>query len=162
MTISNSTLANHVDLCMDTMWTSGGRADWIGTRTVVVNNVKFDTSHIQSFDGVAPQAIWMNYTYTPGNDGVANLAALDELLVYNYNQVQGDNFRVYYNEQAANYIIPQSVTYAPLPGAQIVASPVAGLTNSQAWSTYGVAIAGAVASSSSTRRNFIKGLVNPI
>ena len=105
----------------------------------------------------------MSYQYQPPNSGqVINITGLDKLLVYNYNNIAGDDFRVYYNEQAANFIVPQTVGYANGPGDQVVGSPTAGLTNAQNWAQYGVAIAGAVAPATATTRSGIIGLVNTI
>ena len=63
---------------------------------------------------------------------------LDEILVYDYNGVSGDDFQVFYLEQAPDFIVPQSAN-------RFIGSPEAGLTNQQNWDTYGIAISGAVA-----------------
>ena len=78
----------------------------------------------------------------------------DQFFVYNYNNIVGDDFQVYYTEQAANFIVPQE------PGG--VGSPVAGMTNEEEWNAYGTAIAGAVAPSTATTQAGILGLVEPI
>src|SRR5207248_9170248 len=85
-----------------------------------------------------------NYTDT------TNLVQLDELFVYDYNGVVGDNFQTYYLEQAGSYVLPQS-TYNSDGTKRLTASPQPGLTNEQAWALYHVAFAGAVAPTSSTR-----------
>ena len=93
---------------------------------------------------------------TPGSRirGLVNLTTLDQVFVYNYDGVAGDNFQVYYTEQAASYVMPQTGSMNGL-----IASPVSGLTNQQNWTTYGIAIAGAVAPSNATTVSYINGLV---
>jgi hypothetical protein len=94
----------------------------------------------------------MNY-FTDGQSKI-NVIQTDQVFVYDYNGISGDNFQVFFTQQAANYIVPQT-------GA-ILGSPVAGLTNQQAWAEYGIAIAGAVAPSSATTKAGIDGLIEPI
>src|SRR5262249_44950556 len=63
---------------------------------------------------------------------------LDQVFVTNYNGQAGNNFQTFYAEQAPTYVVPQSVL-------GLTAAPVAGLTNTQLFSQYGLAIAGAIA-----------------
>ena len=84
--------------------------------------------------------------------------------VYDYNRVIGDNFQVFYREQAANYILPQTDP-ALLSNRDrgTIGSPQAGLTNAQNWAKYGIAMAGAVApSTAKASRSEIQGLVAAI
>jgi hypothetical protein len=84
--------------------------------------------------------------------------------VYNYNGVTGDNFQVFYREQAASYVLPKTDT-SRLATREwgVVGSPVAGLTNAQNWATYGIAMAGAVAPSNAVNvRKEINGLTAAI
>ncbi len=84
--------------------------------------------------------------------------------VYDYNRKIGDNFQVFYKEQAANYILPQ--TDPKLLSSRdrgTVGSLEAGLTNAQNWSKYGIAMAGAVApSTAKASRGEILGLIDAI
>jgi hypothetical protein len=101
-------------------------------------------------------AINMDYElYGISGNLQVNLQALDQVFVYNYNGVSGNNFQVYYNQQAASFIMPQ--TNSVYQG--FIGSPAAGLTNQQNWNTYGIAIAGAVAPSTATTMTGINGLV---
>jgi len=102
----------------------------INNTTVVVN---------QAYPAwMYPCAICMNFG--GGNGGtVGNLIVSDKVFVTNWQGVQGDNFQVFYNEQAANYIVP--LDNSP----NLVGCPEANLTNAQCWAKYGIAIAGAVA-----------------
>jgi hypothetical protein len=78
------------------------------------------------------------------------------MYVYNYNQIAGDNFQVYYTEQAASYIVPATDNLGD------IGAPVAGLTNQQCWGLYAIAIAGAVAPSNAQTMAGIDGLVEPL
>jgi hypothetical protein len=93
------------------------------------------------------------------DSGVLNLILSDKTLVYNYNGIPGDNFQVFYSQQAPDFIVPQSIVY--YNGTHgLWGSPVAGLTNQQNWAQYGIAIAGEVAPPTATTRAGIDGLVN--
>ena len=73
----------------------------------------------------------------------------------------GDNFQVFYRQQAANYILPQTTYYAP-GVVQDLGCPEAGLTNAQAWQKYGIAFAGSIAPADATTRSNIIGLIKSI
>src|SRR5262249_38397651 len=65
-----------------------------------------------------------------------DLTQLDQVFVYDYQGVSGDNFQVWYYQQEANYLMPLTDTdYA------IIASPEATRqTNAYNWAHHGVAI----------------------
>jgi hypothetical protein len=86
--------------------------------------------------------------------GSANLIESDTDLVYDYNGDPDDDFQVFCNEQAPDFVVPQS-------NGNLVGAPVAGLTHSQTCSNYDIAIAGAVAIGATTRQK-IDGLVKPL
>jgi hypothetical protein len=90
-------------------------------------------------------------TYNPNRNNT-NLIVLDEVYVTAFNEVPAADFRVYYHEQRADFPIPQS-------SGSLIACPVAGLTNAQAWAQHGVAIAGAVAPAGAGVLPDIDGLV---
>jgi hypothetical protein len=83
------------------------------------------------------------------------------VFVYDYNGVAGDNFQVFWKEQAANYVVPITITDED-GNNKVIGAPEAGLTNQQCWAQYGIAIAGAVAPATAKARDGIDGLVNPI
>jgi hypothetical protein len=58
--------------------------------------------------------------------------------------VAGDNFRVYYFEQAADYVVPETGALSTDANHPSLGAPVAGLTNDQAMQLYGIAIGGEV------------------
>jgi hypothetical protein len=157
-TIQNCFLANQVDVYVSAMWTVAYEANIIGARHTVIDNCQF----VAPLAGQPFTAIWMNW-FNAGqvNSGTVNIIQLDQVLVYNYDGVSGDNFQVFYTQQAASYIVPQSVLNSDGTAA-VLGAPVAGLTNAQAWAQYGIAIAGAVAPSDATTMNNITGLVAPI
>lgn len=140
---------------MVTLNTSAYRSDWIPPRTVIVDNVKFDP-----WPGEDPSNIgmWFSPDYELAWE-TANVIQTDQLLVFNYNQVSGDNFEVFYNEQASDFIVPQT-DFSPYDSTapRLLGSPEANLTNGQNWAKYGIAIAGAVAPCATTRDG-IYGLV---
>lgn len=123
---------NKVNVATYTPWHNSGGA---GARTpsqLVVRNCKFAYSSV----GPASEQYHL-YRQVIARD-VSNYATLDSMVVYDFNQVAGDNFAVYYEEQNPAAIMPAS-------SGNIVGSPEAGLTNQQTWAKYGVALAGAVA-----------------
>jgi hypothetical protein len=148
-TIENSYLDNYINVYMNPLWTSAYRSNAIPPRKVYVSNVKFGPSATFNID----------LNGTDFSASAVNLIQLDQLFVTNYNQVAGDNFQVYYTQQDPNYIL-QASTYNTDGSPQIDAAPVAGLTNQQNWTKYGVAFAGAVAPTNATRTG-INGFVQP-
>ena len=139
--VNNSYLRNITDVAVSTMWSTNGPV--LPARLIKLTNVRFDTPA-----GSPLNAISMNYL----NRGYGtNLIQQDQVFVFNYNGVIGDDFQVLYNQQASSFIIPQSST-------GMIGAPVAGLTNQQAWDQYGLAIAGAVAPDMAKKREGIRGL----
>ena len=126
--------------------------------SLIVSNVKFGAplrvaAETERFSG-RPYNIVMNY-YTVNREVVIP----SRVAVYNYNQVPGADFQVYYKEQAASFITPQ--TYAQTFG--ILGSPEAGLTNSQNTARYGISVAGSIApTTDSTTRPEILGFTGPL
>lgn len=154
VTIQDSYLRNQFDLVVGTLWSVEYRADNLKPRQVIVDNVRFDAA-----PGFALTAISMSYGIYDG--GSCNLIQLDQVFVYNYNGVAGDNFQVYYAAQAAGFIIPQTVLNAD-GTPRVLGAPTAGLTNQQAWDLHHIAIAGAVAPLTATTMTGINGLVQDI
>jgi hypothetical protein len=156
--IQNCLLECQTDYLWYYLWSVGYNAGNIPLRTVTLVNDQFvQPPSLSSFTAI--DTIWY------GTDQLANdacpITTSDKLIVENYDGVAGNNFQVFFSQQAANFVIPQSVqnsdgTY------RILGSPVAGLTNAQAWAQYGIAVAGAVAPSDATTMANIIGLVAPI
>jgi PKD repeat protein len=152
-TIENCYLRNYINIYAESMNAVTGGGISQAPRKMIINNDKFDRALATDNPGDLQTNIYLNFL-TSGKPNF-NWVQSDQFYVYNYNQVAGDNFQVYYNAQAANYIVPQT------DAGGDIGAPVAGLTNQQAWATYGVAIAGAVAPSTAKTEAGINGLVAP-
>src|SRR5207249_2317227 len=107
--------------------------------------------------GQSHTAIWMHYWQ---DYGTQTLVQTDRLFVYDYNKQPGNNFQVYYKEQRADVMLPQT-TYNSDGSLRLSGSPVSGLTNQQNWDQYGIAWAGAVAPATASTLPDIDGLVQP-
>jgi hypothetical protein len=119
-------------------------------KETVIQNVRFGT--VDGPVGSAEQfAIAMDYTL---HGGSANLVKRDAVFVHGFNGVAGDDFRVFYAEQDPDFVVPRST-------GNLAGSPAAGLTNAQNWATYGLAIAGEVATGATSRPG-IAGLVRAL
>jgi hypothetical protein len=140
-TIKNSYFRNLVDVSMQTLGSPGSGAPLPGRTTVLSNDIFAPVPGQSQFT-----TIQMDYEPIGAN----NFVALDQLLVYNYNGVAGNNFQVYYLQQAPTFILPQSDS-----ASRNVGAPVAGITNAQAWAQYGIALAGAVAPTTNTMQNIV-------
>jgi chitodextrinase len=152
MTVQDSYLRNYTNVVVATPFNTGS-LDAITPRRIIIRNVAFATPNIRPIGGVPMQDIEMQFL----SGGNRTLIQKDQVYVYDYNQVKGDNFQVYYREQHADFVVPQTSSG---PGGTIIGAPEAGLTNRQVWQKYGVAIAGAVAPTTANERVRIKGLVN--
>jgi PKD repeat protein len=124
-------------------------------RSILIDNVRFANVNY-TIPGVAQQFIAMVYTPTRDMTAGANLLESDQVQVANFNGVSGDNFNVYYLQQAPNFVIPTTDSTQGVLG-----SPVANLTNQQAWAQYGIAIAGGLAPTTKTRAGIL-GFVEQI
>jgi hypothetical protein len=149
--IENSYLRNRMNIHVCSMWTSSYTSANIPPRLIVIQNVQF-----ASVPGYATINIDMDYMPMT----VGNYMISDKVLVYNYNGVAGNNFQVFYNEQAPGFVPPTS-TFNSDGTPALIGSPVAGLTNQQLWNQYGIAVAGAVATGA-TAQPGIYGLVKAI
>lgn len=158
LTIEDSYFRNYSkNISIHNLGTPGSRA-FTPQRTTTLRNIRFDP-----YPG-APTFSTIEMAFLHWNSG-ANYIQNDQVFVYDYNGVSGDNFQLYYLEQAPDYIVPQTTYYGPDNNSDghpdwvdNLGSPEAGLTNSQNWATYGIAIAGAISPTTNTRAN-IKGFV---
>ncbi len=144
-TIENSILRNGTNVLITMQAIPGGGGWTLAARDTIIRSVKFD-----GIAGAAATNIEMAY----GPNANGNVVLRDRVFVYDYNQVAGDNFRVYYTEQKAAFVVPQTDPTVPFIG-----SPEAGLTNLENWNKYGIAVAGEIAPSGATTRTGIIGLV---
>jgi hypothetical protein len=149
MVLENSYLRNYTNVSVGTKW---GPLYSIEARKIVIRDTTFAKPNAPVRGGVPMMDISMDYVLADWPE--RNLIAPDEVQVINFNRVRGDNFRVYYEQQAADFIVPKT-------GGFTVGSPEAGLTNQQNWAKYGIAIGGSIAPSNAARRDRIKGLITP-
>jgi hypothetical protein len=140
MRISDSFLRNQYNVAVSPMFAVTGGGSGLVPRRTYIDNVRFQTLP-GDVGGGAQYAIAMAFDVDTRN---ANIVQLDQVFVTNFNGIVGQNFQTFYAEQAPNFIVPQTAT--GLQGA-----PVPGLTNSQLFSQYGIAIAGAIAPCLTTR-----------
>jgi hypothetical protein len=145
-TIQNSYLDNYYNIYLQHLWTSAYRSDQISPRITNVRDCTFATPNVPDQSSGPKENIYMDDLL--GGD-VFNIIASDQLFVYDYNGVAGDDFQVYYLDQSPSYVMPQS-TYNSDGTPRLDASPQAGLTNQQLWALNGTALAGAVAPTSTT------------
>jgi hypothetical protein len=68
--------------------------------------------------------------------------------------------RVFYRQQSPTYVVPQT-QFNSDGTRKLIGAPIAGLANAQAWQQYQIAVAGAVASCTSTRAGFVNAFVCP-
>jgi hypothetical protein len=159
MVIENSTLRNRINLRIATPYapdtdlnTNGGPED-VPPREVIVRNTRFIPYNylIRPESSSNPYYAISTFANLEGGFKRANLRVSDTVKVYDYNGTPGNNFQVYYKEQAPTFIMPQT-------HRQLYASPEAGLTNQQNWNKYGIAIAGVITPCLNTRPE-IQGFV---
>jgi G8 domain len=147
--VRDSYLRNQINVYVESMYHNGS-PESIQPRVIYLGNILFATPSID-FGNRRPVAnIIMGYQTSKN----VNVVQTDEVFVTSYNRVAGDDFRVYYHQQLADFVVPKSEP------DRLVGSPVAGLTNQQNWDLYGIAIAGSIAPANASERNGIYGLVS--
>jgi hypothetical protein len=157
--IQATSLENYINVFVQPAWDFGPGN---GT-SLVLENVKFDLLTDVPAGPADPATI-----DPPANiqmklaETETNVVQPSVVKVYGYNQVRGDDFQVFYREQAANFVVPQSDS-AVLSGRAFgtIGSPQSGWTNLQNWNQYKIAVAGEVAPSTTTRAG-INGFVGPL
>jgi hypothetical protein len=155
--IQNTYFRDYIDVEFQPQYASGG-ALIVQAQTTILQNDTLALLNVPVQGWGAPELIYMNAN--PASDET-NYVVSQQVFVYNFNGVSGDNFQVFYNEQAASAIMPQT-TYDSKGNVLSLGCPVAGLTNAQAWQQYGIAFAGAVAPANTTTRGGIYGLIEPL
>ena len=109
---------------------------------IVIRNVRFDPlDPSDTSERNIDLKYWPRNLVNEGRDVTAPL----EVLVYDYNGQTGDNFRVYFHQQASFVEVPVSGSRNLTTG-----SPVEGLTNAENFDRFGIAIGGDIAPTSDT------------
>jgi len=158
--IDNTYLRNYVNIDVHMIYGAGASASDLPPREVIVRNVRFAAVGMADRSDYGRQAnIRMDGTVFAHS---TTLTQSDRLFVYGYNGVAGDNFRVYYLEQAANIILQQSLMRWDGSVMLVQGSPEAGLTNQENWEKYHIALAGEVAPADAVAREGIIGLTKDI
>jgi hypothetical protein len=168
--IENSYLRNRINIDIGSL--SGPWEEQ--HRRVIIRNVRFGSPPTPE-----PTDANIRMTFSPD---ASQFLFRDEIFVYDYNGVASDDFRIYYYEQRADFVVPVAVE---VWGWWRQGSPVEGLTNQQLWDNWEwrwnadlqrteyrpytgesgwqrVAVAGAIAPSNAQERTGIIGLVAPI
>jgi hypothetical protein len=145
LVVENTILRNIVDVVATTQFgVTGGGTNLPGRRTIL-RDVRFGS--VNAPPQTDPQQhIVMAFNPTAPN---ANAFVTDEVIVFDHNGTRGENFQVYYAEQAPSFVIP------PTAGAS------QGMTNADSWTRHHRAIGGAVAPCTD-RRQGVVGFVCPL
>lgn len=85
----------------------------------------------------------------------------DDVVVTNFNGVEGDNFLVYMDEQAPDYVMQASGQGLEATGNQKF-SPDAGLTNQQLWDTYRLSAGGRVLPAEAVTKAKVTGKIGEV
>ena len=154
VTIENSYLRNltNISVGIQNAVTGGGVS--LTPRRITIRDVLF--AALPAGVPKAQEQLNISVGCDINNNNNSNWIQSDQVFVYNYNRVSGDNFRVYYNEQEASFVIPKTGVNG------CVGSPEAGLTNAENWAKYGIAFAGEVAPPDVTTRAGVYGLTKAI
>ena len=159
--IQNSTLKNYINIIVSP--SDGSRPS--NGNSLVVRDVKFSLltklpNGPSPLASVLPAANIYMQLVSDGTD----YTQPSVVRVYNYNQVAGDDFQVFYREQALSYVMPQTdPNLLSGRGDGVIGSPSPGLNNFVNWLTYGIATAGALLpAGAAASRPEINGMVAPI
>ncbi len=159
-TISNSTLKNRYNIVVSPPIDNRPS----GGNVVEVRNVKFERRTSlpsgPAFSRSLRPAANIDMLFSGEN---INWTQTSIVRVYDYNQVPGDDFQVFYREQAASYLLPQTSISLLTHGNGVIGVPAANVTNDDAWRMYNIATAGAVApAAAASTHPEINGLVAAI
>lgn len=153
--IEDSTLINQINLSIKMLATTSASAEGLTDRRWVIRNTRM-TPMPPAIPYYPATSIELGYNDQPTHA----VTRRDEIFVQDFNGVAGDNFQVFYTQQAPTFVVPVSLFNGD-GSRRVIGAPVAGLTNQQAWLQYQVAVAGAVASCSTTRNNITNGYACP-
>lgn len=129
-------------------------------RYTVIRDVRFSTD---PKDPGSASNITMAY-----RDGrFTNVVQQDVVEVEGFHGHEGADFRLFYKEQRPDFVVPRTGSKPEAGHNSPIGAPISGLTNTEAWDQYRVAVGGAVApgdASSETRLEFpgVSGLAFPL
>lgn len=154
--IENSTIHATHGFNFSVPWTNTSDASGIRPRLAIIRNCKIKGFAAEPFVAVTRSFPLLSQLA----NRTQNIVVLDEVIVEKY-QGADDNFKVYYQEQLPDYVVPQTIKNPKYPGNVMVGAPEPGLTNAQLWEKYGLAIGGEIAPCATVRPNIV-GLACPI
>lgn len=120
------------------IYSSGGSSDWLTKRAVEIHNTQFDP-----FPGKPLKAI--NCHIAGGASSIINWVVDNTCKVYGYQKNESDNFQIYWDQQAADYITPQTKVHPGNPNWNIwTGATKANQTNEVNWAEEGKSVCGSV------------------
>ncbi len=150
--IDSCKLVNHINVNCTPMGAVTGGGVQLPPRLTRIRNTIFGT-HPHSAGNDTPRAdIRMEWRFITN----PNIRQLDQLFVEGFNGVKNDDFQVFFNEQRADFVMPQTD-----PNTGLIGSPDAGKTNAENWKDHGIAIGGSVMPADAVARDGIVGMVKP-
>ena len=137
--VESTTLRNAADIVIRTQYGVTGGGSALPPRQTILRNVRFGTLNPPTLG--RKQYVVMEFAPNGTN---ANPFISDEVIVTDYNGVRGDDFRVFYAEQAPAFVIPATAAQSSEP-----------LTNADSWTRYHRAIGGAVSPCADRRQGIV-------
>ncbi|MBT5470430.1 MAG: PKD domain-containing protein, partial [Nitrospina sp.] len=112
----------------------------IDSMETIIRNVKTEPLNIQGVRGQPsqPTAIRMRYSLSRFTNLVNRSS---RTYLYDFNAIPGNNFEVFFEEQAPDFLIPPEPSF----NGRLKGCPESGLTNQQCFAKYSVAVASAIA-----------------
>lgn len=124
---------------------------WYPSRVFHIRNCRCEAPPGQPLHTIAVN-LFTREEWERREDG--HILQTNECYVYDYQQQAGDDFRLYFPEQAPDWLLPTNPNIYHPPEKN-----VGGLTNIQAWEQHKVAACGSVAPAETETREGIIGLV---
>jgi hypothetical protein len=141
-TIRGGYLRNRWNIVHRTLYTSAASAHRIIPRNLVVEGTVFA---VPAVNATGYRAVVMEWSDVK----VRNLIQTDAVTVNAFNGAVGDNVRIFYTQQAPAFLVPQTQLNS-LGEPAVLGAPVSGLTNTQTWAQYGIALGGEIANCTAT------------
>lgn len=155
ITIENSNIVAQVGIQLQTPWSVGYGVGGIFPHRYVIKNTKITEKDIGQPYGNGV------FRMVGGGEG---MTLPDKFYVYDHNQVPGDNFQLFYSQQAPNFIVP-AITYGS-DGTQLTMGAPDGTHTNQYWQNLypdgRYTIGGMVAPCTTTRPGFQNAFVCPL
>jgi PKD repeat protein len=152
--IENTFIRCYVGVRVRPMYSTGG-APSVSPRNIELRDVEFMHLNVPDIGGWETPRKFIAMDGNPVADST-NYIVSDTVYVYGFNGVPTDNFRLYYNEQAGDHVLPVT-TYYPGGAVLSLGAPVPGVTNAQGMAQYGIAFAGSIAPPNAAGRANIIG-----